>query len=1638
MKHWKQKLSGLIAAVMLFSMLPATVLAENTDSTTSTAPELGPMVTTDQSPAFKLTDFRLEAQETGKVVKGEEYDIAYYNLGHLETKLVNIDLEGYTPSELKKVKLYYQIQTGAPDVDTSKVYVSWRQLYSDLTPRDDDYTVIKSADGGVTFDLTQIYAGGGEQYVELLVGRDATDSGAIRYIITFQFTPFYMPNFLEWTVYNEKKDEVAKHSLYGSNNWRETPLNKLGNCGFFNARVDYGEWKTGETAYLALSFDDIWKDSGLEAKVYEGYYKTANEAERRGKEITKMLWDKGNESTYSRADFGSEAAQESIVVPEFTVVLFRDEEAVDIVQFGLYLSASTMSLSIPETIYADSEGGRTRASYAHPKDENGNTNSNGYIMLDGYPANGAYYVSFSISNPYADTAGGEKGREWVEVAYADKYDTIEDAKEDNANNIKRELFSNDGYLTDFGKGKQVTFTVFDIEGYRHQVTLTTQDNEEVNINFAKLYFKDKNETEITPWYRNAIGNSRTELTYFMSGQYEPGAKYLIRMSASYSTGTTAYSSVVDSAFVGYHTTKARAQAAKAQEIPVEQLFPVDIGTPATGFEWDFSKPLQITIFDKYSTDHHFTIQTDKELGIGYELLDADGTQVANYAYWDSQLKTAIYRMISTENKVEGKEYYLRASVYSSDRDAVQLDVSVIECAVEGTASTLTESVRKNDIKTDLFGDGYPGDYSTARTFTVFTKYGQVTSFKFQVLNALEDAPEVEPGGDPEVLPTESLDSYPRTYDTYFNIEGANDAEGNPYPSYVLPFADDSYNFNGYQTVFLLNEDGSPVTGTIYPTFLVNDSVSIFAGQNIKGGGAGKQESGKQGYSDYGPTSPIQYSAAAEDRIHLKNYWVTFVTKQTGGASLFINGITNQDESHKTNGMYTREVYLTYEYDYHHDIYLANIGDKELTGLYVRLEGARNVALDEYWTVYGDGTRSLKAFDSIAEDPQGYGTLDNVTKIRLVRPENGYGDISGTLVIGSANSGEEYRINLTGTAGKPQIATKELVYGVLFVPYDVLVQTNDMYRTNNISRAQAVAFEEVVDYILDENGDRIWDTEIGWWKHKNFALHDVGLELTTNGEIYGTPLRWGTLPVTVRVGYSNHSRSKTVNGHTYTEPVFVDSNETDTARFTLEILENTDENVWKYDEKAAEIMGYKIDDYDVTYAIPNENGTASNIYGNETAGYDDTAIEGLIGDNSWDNSTMEFWSTGAYQYFEEVATASEVADTGSLHVLIDGKELTPSWDPQDPQYGDYSHKEGSTRITLNTQSLAQLNGGTHTLAVEFRESDTRVVRRAAQNFTITSKQNITKNDRYYPTPAGGDNDKPSSNPGSGSYGGSSAGITKYDIKIVQTTGGQVSVDRSSAAAGETVTITVNLDYIYKLESLSVVDANGNSVELNKISDDKYTFRMPSSAVTITPSFVEELPEHDPNSELPFYDVRTDHWFYPYILFAYENGLMVGISDQLFAPNSEISRAMIVLVLYRLDGSPSVSNSSFSDVPQDQWYSDAISWAKENHIVNGYGDGRFGPNDPSTREQMVTILMSYAKYKGIDTSKVDDLSLFPDHDSVSDWAATALTWAIAEEIIIGKDGLLDPLSGATRAEFATILSRFCNTIEKNTQVEKDTQE
>ncbi len=229
--------------------------------------------------------------------------------------------------------------------------------------------------------------------------------------------------------------------------------------------------------------------------------------------------------------------------------------------------------------------------------------------------------------------------------------------------------------------------------------------------------------------------------------------------------------------------------------------------------------------------------------------------------------------------------------------------------------------------------------------------------------------------------------------------------------------------------------------------------------------------------------------------------------------------------------------------------------------------------------------------------------------------------------------------------------------------------------------------------------------------------------------------------------------------------------------------------------------------------------------------------------------------------------------------------------------------------------------------------------------------------------------------------------------------------ATAAADEIITLTVNPPAGQRLVSLTL---SGDAQLVEEVSADHLSLYVVGE---------------DTGWINPFDDVAEEDWFYDAVRFVHTRALMQGVDSSTFLPGGNTTRGMIVTILHRLEGTPEPGRSNpFDDVAAGQYYTGAVLWAAEVNLVGGYGDGRFGPEDEVTREQLAVILMNYARYKGYEVSDRADLKAFSDANAISDWAMEAMAWTNAAALIQGDGQSLNPGGQAERCQVAAILQRF----------------
>lgn len=363
-----------------------------------------------------------------------------------------------------------------------------------------------------------------------------------------------------------------------------------------------------------------------------------------------------------------------------------------------------------------------------------------------------------------------------------------------------------------------------------------------------------------------------------------------------------------------------------------------------------------------------------------------------------------------------------------------------------------------------------------------------------------------------------------------------------------------------------------------------------------------------------------------------------------------------------------------------------------------------------------------------------------------------------------------------------------------------------------------------------------------------------------------------------------------------------------------------------------------------------------------------------------------------------------------------------------QIGDvnYATLQDAVNMVENHQTITLLADGSATVSREvtfkISENGFRAEIAAGTGYKLTQTGN-TYTITEKTTSSGGGASHPEA--------GSTSSSDRYEItKPSKVENGSIKVSDSKAEKGDTVTITVTPDEGYELDKLAVYDEDGDKLDLKDKGEGKFTFEMPKGDVEIEVSFA--LIE-DETVKANFADVAADAWYADAVQYVYENSMMSGTSETTFSPDLTTTRGMIVTILYRLEGSPNLSNENlgypYADVDANAYYADAVYWARQNGIVSGMSAEQFAPNNAITREQMAAILYRYAQFKGYDVSAKADLSVYTDAAQISTYATDAMAWANGAQLITGtSQATLTPAGNATRAQVATILMRFCENIAK----------
>ena len=398
-----------------------------------------------------------------------------------------------------------------------------------------------------------------------------------------------------------------------------------------------------------------------------------------------------------------------------------------------------------------------------------------------------------------------------------------------------------------------------------------------------------------------------------------------------------------------------------------------------------------------------------------------------------------------------------------------------------------------------------------------------------------------------------------------------------------------------------------------------------------------------------------------------------------------------------------------------------------------------------------------------------------------------------------------------------------------------------------------------------------------------------------------------------------------------------------------------------------------------------NGINNVTYQYKVKGADDTTYSDTLPTNAGDYTVKAtFAATDNYNEVTAEADFTIVKATPAIAIKATPSTLTGGGSVELTVSGVPT--KGKLAVTCDNDITVTEKDGKYTVQLP----------NATKNYTFTAK--YTGTDNY--------NDVEKSCKVSVTYKGSShhSSSTSNTVSASTASNGKVALDKNTAKKGNTVTVTVTPDAGYQLDKLTVTDAKGNTIAVAKKGDNQYTFTMPDSKVTITPTF-SKIEDTKP-SKTSFNDVASSAWYADAVQYVTNKDLMNGTGDNQFSPSASTTRGMLMTVLARYAGEDTTGGAT--------WYEKSMEWAK----AKGVSDGT-NPNANITREQLVTMLYRYAGTPAANGS----LSDFSDTASVSSYAVNAMQWAVENGIVNGSNGKLNPQNNATRAEVAAILMRFC---------------
>ena len=571
----------------------------------------------------------------------------------------------------------------------------------------------------------------------------------------------------------------------------------------------------------------------------------------------------------------------------------------------------------------------------------------------------------------------------------------------------------------------------------------------------------------------------------------------------------------------------------------------------------------------------------------------------------------------------------------------------------------------------------------------------------------------------------------------------------------------------------------------------------------------------------------------------------------------------------------------------------------------------------------------------------------------------------------AYAGETQKLDITNDAITLSNVTADTTVTVSVDPKAVNVSTNEI---NGVYGQKLEKQVIETAYYDDEESDLsiIKSCEV----NADEDQLPEGLELRNDGMLIGTPKEVGTFNLYVDFTADNGQS----NGQT----VIVEIGKADYDMSGVSFEDAT----YPYDgkEKTLEITGQLPEGVTVSY----ENNTLTN------AGSVRAKAEFTVAD------------TEHYNEIDEVlyADLTITKATPTITIKPDQATLTGSGTVtltvEKPE-------DGKVTVTCDKENVTVTDNGDGTFTVTLPN--------ATETYTFTAKVEYDENANYV-------NVDPVTCTVTVTYqstshgGGGSSRNNSCAVSTPKADNGSVTINNGSTAKkGDTVTITVKPDAGYEIDKVTVTDSKGNTITVTDKGDGKFSFTMPDGKVDVKVTFVKSEVKPDQSSKSGFVDVPENSWYADAADFVAQRGLMSGVGENFFGGSQNTTRAMLMTILACMDGQDVTGGAT--------WYEKAMNWAKQT----GVSDGTM-PEVNITREQLATMLYSYAKLKGMDPIPNGmALSKFSDADSISTWASEAVSWAAYSGIISGRsNGTVDPQAGATRAEMAVMLQQFVKLAEK----------